>query len=70
MKDTPYFEIFRDVWGFMGAHYPVSDAPDYWGKVVDDSAAVFRKYAATKYGTFVKALLLDIVEELERNGEK
>ena len=68
MRDTPYFKVFRDVWGFMGVHYPVTDDPDYWGNLVDDAAAVYRKWAATEYGTFVKALLLDIVEELERNG--
>ena len=61
MKDTPYFEIFRDVLGVMGLS-------DDWGNVIDGAVAISKKYAATEYRSFVDVLLRNAIEELQRTS--
>ena len=67
MKNTPYFKIFADIYNFMKSHYPAREDSKYWRIMLDEADNLYRKYRDTKQGDFMKALVLAVTEELERN---
>lgn len=67
MRDTPYFQIFADVYRLMGAHYPAQDTPEAWAEMLQDVSGIYRKYCETEQAAFVRSLSLAVLNELERN---
>lgn len=58
-----YFEIYKSVWNFHKKYQNVQATDEYWEAVIDESSQIAKKYDNCK---FVRALLLAIIDELER----
>lgn len=58
-----YFEIYKDVWNFHKKYQQIQSTDEYWEAVINESNQISKKYDNCK---FVRALLLAIVDELER----
>lgn len=62
MKDTKYYQMFADLWRFMGDHYPPENTNAFLDRLIDDADIVARKYNSD----FVNKVLVAIMRELER----
>ena len=62
-----YFEVYKAVWEFHKKYSVVRTDDEYWEGVVSESNAIAKKYDNNK---FVVALVLAVIEELERKEKK
>ena len=62
MKNTPYWNIFSDVYGLMKDNYPVKD----WDCLFDQANELGQKYENTEVYNFARSLIVNVLEELER----
>ena len=58
-----YWGLYQDVWNFHKKYSKVQTDDAYWEAVVDESGQIAKKYDNHK---FVIALLLAVIDELER----
>ena len=58
-----YWNVYKDVWNFHKKYPKVQADDEYWKAVVDESGEIVKKYKNHK---FVIALLLAVIDELER----
>lgn len=58
-----YFDVYKDIWDFHKNFQMVKTTDEYWESVVNESDRIAKKYNECK---FVRALLLAVIEELER----
>ena len=66
MKGTIYYQVFREVYQLMNKHYGSGD----YDQMLDDADDLAKKYKDTDAFIFVKALLVAILQELERIHNK
>lgn len=65
-KDSVYWKIYADVWGFHKKFADVKGDDSYWEQVVNDAGELYKKYEKRPEGEFAKKLTLDVLDELER----
>ena len=70
MKDTPYYKIFADIYNYMKAYYPTKKDDEYWKSLLEEARNIYKKYQDTEQGEFVKALVLAVQEELDREYKR
>lgn len=58
-----YWNIYKDVWNFHKKYADVKEDDAYWEAVVNESGLITKQYNECN---FVRALVLAVVEELER----
>ena len=58
-----YWNIYKDVWNFHKKYADVKEDDTYWESVVNESGQIAKKYDNARFAT---ALLLAVIEELER----
>ena len=66
MKDTIYWGLFRDIWGFLAESYPPKQDEAYWTSVCQKAREIAERYEQSR---LAKDLLLGIIAELERKAE-
>lgn len=62
-----YFEVYKSVWEFHKKYAKLEDNDEFWEGVVSESGAISKKYENNK---FVIALLLAVIDELERKAKE
>ena len=62
MKETVYFEYFKEIYAYMARHYPPVDTEDYIDQLVTDGDALAKQYNSP----FMTAMILAVMKELER----
>lgn len=62
-----YVEVYKIVLDFHRKYSKVEDTDEYWQGVVDESGKIAKKYSNHK---FVIALLLAVIDELERKAKE
>ena len=65
-KDSVYWKIYADIWGFHKKFADVREDDEYWEKVVNDAGELYKKYEKRLEGEFAKKLTLDVLDELDR----
>lgn len=65
-KDSIYWKIYADIWGFHKKFADVKSDDSYWEQVVNDAGELYKKYENQPEGEFAKKLILNILDELER----
>lgn len=58
-----YWNLYKDVWNFHKKYSKVQTDDAYWESVVNESDRISKRYNNQK---FAVALLLAVIEELER----
>lgn len=66
MKNTPYWNIYADVFTFFKNSMPVREDDQYWQQVVDSADDVYKKYKGTKEEEFAISEIMSVINELER----
>lgn len=64
-RDT-YFNIWKSAWDFHKQFADMAGTDKEWQEVVNTSGAVVEKYKDKPGHEFMKALILSILDELER----
>lgn len=64
-RDT-YFNIWKSAWDFHKQFADMAGTDKEWQEVVNTSGAVVEKYKDRPGHEFMKALILSILDELER----
>lgn len=65
-KDSVYWKIYADIWGFHKKFADVREEDEYWEQVVNDAGELYKKYEKRLEGEFAKQLVLNVLDELER----
>lgn len=66
LKNTPYWQIYADVFTFFKSSMPVRNDDPYWQQVVDNADALYRKYEKADQAEFAKTEIFSVIDELER----
>lgn len=61
-----YFSIWNQAWQFHKKFYNNNGSTQTWEKIVDESSELVKKYKDKPGYEFMKALVLSILDELER----
>lgn len=69
-KDSIYWKIYADIWGFHKKYADVKGDDSYWEQVVHDAGELYKKYENQPEGEFAKKLILNILDELERGFKR
>lgn len=65
-KNSIYWKIYADIWGFHKKFADVKGDDSYWEQAVNDAGELYKKYENHPEGEFAKKLILNILDELER----
>lgn len=65
-KDSVYWKIYADIWGFHKKFADVREDDEYWEQMVSDAGELYKMYEKQPEGEFAKQLVLNILDELER----
>ena len=62
-----YWNLYKDIWDWHKKYSVVLDTDEYWDNVCSDGRAISKKYQQCE---FVRALVLAVIRELERNAKE
>lgn len=65
-KETIYWALYADIWGFHKKYADVKEDDAFWEQVVDEAHIIYEKYKGKPEGEFAKKLILDVCDELDR----
>lgn len=65
-----YFDVWRDAWNFHKQFANMSGTEKEWQKVVNTSGEMAERYKNKPGYEFMKALILSILDELERTDKE
>ncbi len=65
-KETIYWALYADIWGFHKKYADVKEDDAFWEQVVDEAHVIYEKYKDKPEGEFAKNLILDVCDELDR----
>ena len=66
MRDSPYWGIFRDVWGFFKTFAEVQETDEFWERLMSEAETVYRRYENAPQAGFARSLILSAVNEIDR----
>lgn len=66
LKNTTYWSLFGDIWGFFKKYY---DTPRNWEQLMSECNMIYSKYKETQIANFSGDLLISCVDELERRDK-
>lgn len=69
LRQSPYWDIWGKAWNFHKQYCEVKTDDSYWENVVNAAGELYKEYEGKPEGEFMKALVLAIVDELERVGK-
>lgn len=65
-KETIYWALYADIWGFHKKYADVKKDDAFWEQVIDEVNVICEKYKGKPEEEFAKQLLLDVLDELDR----
>ncbi len=69
LKDTAYWGLFGDIWGFFKKYYNTPQNDDAWEQLISECNAIHSKYKETQIANFCGDLLISCVDEIERRNK-
>lgn len=61
-----YFSVWRSAWDYHKEYADMTGTDEEWDRAVDEAGKVIKRYDNTAQFDFAKALILAVLDELER----
>lgn len=61
-----YFQIWKEVWEFHKKWYSINGSEEAWENALAQSSKIFERHKGKETESFVKALILVVLDEIER----
>lgn len=66
IKDTPYFDLYADIWRLHGKYIEPTVSDSFWNALTQDADTIYKKYKESPLEAFAERLLLDVCKEIEQ----
>lgn len=66
IKDTPYFNLYADIWRLHGKYIEPTASDSFWNALTQDADTIYKKYKESPLEAFAERLLLDVCKEIEQ----
>ena len=66
IKDTPYFNLYADIWRLHGKYIEPTASDSFWNALTQDADTICKKYKESPLEAFAERLLLDVCKEIEQ----
>ncbi len=65
-RETTYWTLYADIFGFHKKFADVKEDDSYWEQVVNSAGTLCKKYEQVPEAEFAKQLTLSVLDELDR----